>query len=141
MRRATQEEIEQLLETLPSEEKNTKFAKGAHNLILTAGTDLALLVAFLTKYYDRFDEDEPYTTSDDDIDEDTDSNVVEDDDHITAGNYDIYFARMLFSNKNGSLVHDGAVSADVAKGDFGSFVFDAVAGEVLRIRVVDPPKS
>jgi hypothetical protein len=32
MRRATQEEIEQLLETLPSEEKNTKFAKGAHNL-------------------------------------------------------------------------------------------------------------
>ncbi len=32
MRRANQQEIEQLLETLPSEEKNTKFAKGAHNL-------------------------------------------------------------------------------------------------------------
>ena len=32
MRRANQEEIEQLLETLPVDEKNTKFAKGAHNL-------------------------------------------------------------------------------------------------------------
>jgi len=32
MRRASQQEIEQLLETLPVDEKNTKFAKGAHNL-------------------------------------------------------------------------------------------------------------
>jgi len=32
MRRANQQEMEQFLETLPPEEKNTKFAKGAHNL-------------------------------------------------------------------------------------------------------------
>ena len=32
MRRANQEEMEKFLETLPEGEKNTKFAKGAHNL-------------------------------------------------------------------------------------------------------------
>ena len=32
MRRATQQEIQDLLDTLPADEKNTKFAKGAHNL-------------------------------------------------------------------------------------------------------------
>ena len=64
--------------------------------------------------------------------------VVEDNIHTNYGSYEIHFARVLSTNENGSLVNDGVVVGDITPGDIDTFVFDASAGEVLHIRVVDP---
>ena len=67
--------------------------------------------------------------------------VVEDNSGIYTGNYEIQLVRVLASNENGALVNDSVVSGDITVGDIDTFVFDASAGEVIHIRVVNTPSS
>ncbi|MCX2982893.1 hypothetical protein EYC98_18685 [Halieaceae bacterium IMCC14734] len=62
--------------------------------------------------------------------------VVEDYFGTQTGGYDIQLTQVSSSNENGSLIDDGVVGGDITVGDLDTFVFDAVAGEALHIRVV-----
>ena len=54
----------------------------------------------------------------------------------STGSYEVYYARVLYSNENGGLTNDHIYNGHLSKGDIDTFVFEAKAGDAVQISVI-----